>query len=531
MSSLLPDLPGEAPPAFLDYQANWCGDPESIKIIEKSRRIGISWAEAGDSTVEASSSNGCDVWYVGYNKDMAVEFIRDCAFWARHFNTVITGVDEGEWGDIDQGLFDDKDPDRSILIFTIRFASGYRITALSSRPTNLRNKRGRIIIDEAAFHPDLRGLLKSALAVKMWGGRSKVIIISTHNGTECEFYKILQEVKAGKRPYSHHKVTLDDALEQGLYKRICLVNGWEWTLDRQAVWRRELFAEYGEDANEELLCVAARSGGVYLPRTLIERQMKPGEVYRLTLEDSFMARSAEQRTAFINNWCSANLRTPLARWPANSKGSFLGQDFGRVSDRSVITPGYLNQKLVRKFPFAVEMLNVPFEQQGVVLFYIMDALRERQLIGSAIDSTGNGAWLGEQAVLRYGEALVERIDMSERWYSENLPPFKAGLEDEQIELVRDADHLIDLGHFQTINGIPKLPKTKTKTATGEGPKRHGDAGIAYVLAHRASRQPPRQYAYTPATSSGSTRDEDSPSQGMRKSSITYRPTRRSGGIF
>lgn len=515
----------------MPYQAEWCGDPESIKIIEKSRRIGISWAEAADSVVEAAAADGCDVWYVGYNKDMAVEFIRDCAFWSRIIHGLVVEVTQGEWGNVEKGLFDDKDPDRSILIFTIRYASGYRITALSSRPTNLRNKRGRIIIDEAAFHPDLRGLLKSALAVKMWGGRSKVIIISTHNGTECDYYKILEEVKAGKRPYSHHKVTLDDALEQGLYKRICLMNGWEWSVKAQADWRKQLFDEYGDDANEELLCIPARSGGVYLARTLIEKQMRPGEVYRMTLEDSFMGLSEPVRKQFITNWCAANLRTALARWPrADMKGSFVGQDFGRVSDRSVIAPGYLTQKMVRKFPFAVEMLNVPHEQQAFVLFYIMDYLLDRSLMGAVIDSTGNGSWLGEQAVLRYGEQVVERVAITEKWYAENLPPLKAGLEDELVELVRDADHAIDLGHFQTINGIPKLPKAKTKTSTGEGPKRHGDAGIAYVCAHRASRQPPREYSYTKASPGEHERDEDS-MPNTRKSSIAYTPKRRSGGMF
>ena len=67
-----------------------------------------------------------------------------------------------------------------ILAYRIRFASGHKIVALSSRPSNLRGKDGCAVIDEAAFHEDLPGLLKAALAFTMWGGL--VRIISTHNG-------------------------------------------------------------------------------------------------------------------------------------------------------------------------------------------------------------------------------------------------------------------------------------------------------------------------------------------------------------
>jgi phage FluMu gp28-like protein len=158
---------------------------------------------------------------------MAVEFVRDAAWWARLFGSAMEG-------DIQESLFEDDDPSKQILIFTIRFASGFRITALSSRPTNLRNKRGHIIVDEAAFHPDLRGLLKSALAVLIWGGRSRVDIISTHNGVNSHFYRLVEEIQAGKKPHSLHHVTLDDALAQGLYKRICRVNGLPWSPEAEA---------------------------------------------------------------------------------------------------------------------------------------------------------------------------------------------------------------------------------------------------------------------------------------------------------
>ncbi|HRM22591.1 MAG TPA: hypothetical protein PL031_08670, partial [Neisseria sp.] len=51
---------------------------------------------------------------------------------------------------------------------------------------------------------------------------------------------------------------------------------------------------------------------------------------------------------------------------------------------------------------------------------------------------------------------------------------------------KDEDILNDLRAFELINGVPRIPATRTKGQDGR--KRHGDAGIAFVLAHYASRE-------------------------------------------
>lgn len=454
-------------------------DPSPVRIAEKSRRIGISWAVACEAVIDGASRNGCDTWYVGYNHDMAQEFIRDCAFWARNFN-------DCKWdGEIEQAIFEDDDGKNEILTYAIRFASGYRITALSSRPTNLRAKKGHIVLDEAAFHDDLPGLLKSAMAVLMWGRKARVSIVSTHNGTENYFASIIEDVKAGRRPYSLHRTTIDDALEQGLFRRICLVNESEWSPSAEAEWRASLFAQYGDDAEEELCCVPARSGGTYINSDLIERAMKPGgAVCRLSLPNGFAQWAESARVSHVEQWCKENLYKHLQALP-KERQHFFGEDFGRTSDRTVIAPGYIAQDLRRIFPFVVELLNVPYEQQKQVLFYVVDRLP--RFFKGALDAGGNGGYLAEVAAQKYGDSKIEKIMLSEKWYSENLPPFKAAYEDAMIEHPRDADHLMDLSHIKVINGVPKLPKAKTSTA-GEGPPRHGDAAIGFALGHYASKQ-------------------------------------------
>ena len=193
----------ETPHVFLPYQQKWADDKSQVKVMEKSRRIGLSWAEAGDDTLFASEAAGSDVWYIGYNKEMAEEFINDCAKWALLYDDAAGAVEEEVV----------KDKDKDILTFRIRFSSGHKIVALSSRPSNLRGKQGRVVIDEAAFHDDLKELIKAAIALLIWGG--EVRIISTHDGVDNPFNELVQDIHAGRKPYSPHRVTLDDALAQG----------------------------------------------------------------------------------------------------------------------------------------------------------------------------------------------------------------------------------------------------------------------------------------------------------------------------
>lgn len=247
-----PPNDNRTPMVLLPYQQRWIADPAYVKVCEKSRRIGLSWGEAADSALLAAQTSGMNVWYIGYNKDMALEFIHDCGNWAKFYGLAADEVEETE------EVFADGDDKQAVLAFVIRFASGWRITALSSRPNNLRGKQGRVIIDEAAFHDDLPELLKAAMALLMWGGQ--VHIISTHDGVDNPFNELITDCREGKKPYTVHRITFDDALADGLYKRICLRRGIDWTAEGEAAWVAEIRASYGEDAAEELDCIPKNGG-------------------------------------------------------------------------------------------------------------------------------------------------------------------------------------------------------------------------------------------------------------------------------
>ncbi len=174
---------------------------------------------------------------------MAQQYIKDVAYWAKAYQLSVS--------DFEESVIEESG--RNIFTYTIHFLSGFKVAALSSRPANLRSKKGRLRIDEAAFHEDLEELIKAALAVVMWGG--SVGIWSTHDGEDNDFNKLIDLVKAGDRHYSHHHVSLDEALSEGFYQRICLVQNQPWTLEGEFAWRSQMYQDYGDAADEELGCI------------------------------------------------------------------------------------------------------------------------------------------------------------------------------------------------------------------------------------------------------------------------------------
>ena len=102
----------------------------------------------------------------------------------------------------------------------------------------------------------------------VWGGQ--VHIISTHNGAENAFNTLVQDIRAGKLPYSLHRTTFSEAVADGLYERVCLRLGKPATAEGKAEWQADIYRQYGADAAEELDCIPKAGGGTWLSRALIE---------------------------------------------------------------------------------------------------------------------------------------------------------------------------------------------------------------------------------------------------------------------
>lgn len=478
---------GDIPAVLLPYQQKWIGIRAPLKVGEKSRRIGLTWAEAADNVLVAAaakSAKGQTVYYLGYNQDMTVEYIQACAMWARAFDYAASEIEEGIWPD------QDKDKEKHIKTYTIVFPSGHRIVALTSRPSNLRGRQGVVVIDEAAFHSDLAELLKAALALLIWGG--EVHVISTHDGTENPFNELIEEIRAGKRKGHLFRSTFKEAVADGLYERVCMRRGIPHDKEEENAWVQDVYDFYGDAATEELDCVPSQGGGAYFSLALIEsRTSREVPVVRLKFPQGYETIAEHLRLAETAEWCEEELLPLLAKIPTSVQ-SFYGMDFARSGDLSVIWPLIKEQDLRKRAPFLVELRNVPFKQQEFILFYIVQRLPN--FLKGAHDARGNGSQIAEAAAVKFGFNRIEQVMLTEGWYRDNMPLLKAALEDDTLHgIPADKDVTGDVRAFRVVKGVARIPEKRTTEKGGE--KRHGDAGIALVLADFASRQEVEIFEY------------------------------------
>ncbi|CAN5611300.1 hypothetical protein BH10PSE5_BH10PSE5_01350 [soil metagenome] len=449
----------------------------SLLVIEKSRRIGLTWGLAAYAVLRAAarpSAGGMDVWYMGYDKDMAREFIETCAMWARAFGIAGEAADE-------------EILDGDVQAHRLRFASGFKIVGLPSVARALRGKQGLAILDEAAFHSDLVEVLKAAIAFLMWGGQ--VVVVSTHDGASNPFNTLLTDVRSGKRKGEAQTITFDQALEEGLYERIAMIGEIKGKppLPKEA-WIADVRGTYADHASEELDCIPSRGAGSWLAYDQIERAENPEiPVKRLTLQDEFAHQPDHLRQAFVQDWCDAEL-LPIINAVAAVDTFGVGGDFARSSDLSVMWPMQEQQDRSWRALFVLEMRNVPYTEQEFIWKYVLRRLRRWR---AALDAAGNGGYLAERLVQTFGESRVEAVLTNSTWWRDQGPPVKARFEDDRIEIPRDRDIASDLRAVKVENGVATVPMTRT-TGKGEGAhgtdaKRHADAAVALVMAGYAIR--------------------------------------------
>lgn len=477
----------DVPAVLLPYQQKWIADKNPLKIGEKSRRIGLTWAEAADATLEVASdrsAGGQNCYYLGYNKDMTVEFVQACAMWAKAYDLAAEDAEEGIWDDGD---------DKYIKTYIIRFPkSGFRIEALTSRPSNLRGRQGRVILDEAAFHEDLSELLKSALALLIWGGCVRVI--STHDGEDNPFNELIKEIKADKRDGSVHRTTFKEAVDQGLYKRVCIRKKIAYDPVEEEKWVKSIYRFYGDAAKEELDVIPSKGGGKWLSQALLDsRKDDTVPVIRFDAPEgweNFELVQEETRNTEVLEFFNENLKPILETLPQKAI-SYYGLDFARKKNACSFWVLLEGQNSKKRCPFVFEMFKTPYKQQEEFLKLIIKMLPN--FSKAAHDASGNGGYLAEAMQVIYGER-IEAIMLTESWYREHTPHFKAALEDGDIEnMPADQDVIEDHRAFIMINGVGRIPSTGSNSNNKD---RHGDSGIAHLLADYASKNPTAPMEFT-----------------------------------
>lgn len=456
---------------LLRYQASAIAlsAEHQLLVIEKSRRTGISYAFAADAVLTAApAERPQNVYYIAYNLDMTREFIGYVGDFAKAFDQVASAQSEF--------LFDDGS-EKGIKALRIDFPSGKSVVALSSRPRSLRGMQGKVIVDEAAFHDELDELLKAAMALTMWG--SHVVVISTHDGADNPFNLLIEDIRAGKKEGKVMRLTLANALADGLFKRICLRTGKPWSIEAERAWEASLRKRYGSAAEEELDVVPSMGSGVYLTRATIRAAMSPAlPVIRLTCPQGFEQQTDEYRQDHVREFLEREV-WPWLRDFDPLRRSYFGQDFARTGDVSPMAVGQHDESMNLIARFILEMRNVPFREQEFVLNWIVSRLPN--FCAGKMDARGNGSALAEYAQQRWGFNRFEAVMASDKTYLAFMPKLKAGLEDRTFIIPHDEGTMEDLRMIKQVKGVPKIPEpSKLSKVDGAKGKRHGDNAIALM---------------------------------------------------
>ncbi|CCG55773.1 putative phage protein [Brachyspira pilosicoli WesB] len=449
---------------LLAYQEKWLINQDKVKVWQKSRRIGASYVEALNCVLKASLSkkeNGMSCYYISYAKDMTQQFIKDAAFWAKVLNIACE----------DFGEIVIKDENKDITIYKIRFESGFEIWGLPSVPRSIRSKQGHIVIDEAAFCDDLKELLKAALAMLMWGG--SVSILSTHNGEDNQFNLLIKDIENGRKNYYLQTTDIDEALKDGLYKKICEISKEEYSKSKEREWLKSIIKDYGEAYEEELYCIPSRNGEKYFNRALLETVANEKiKVFRFYEKDDFTFKSENERYSKILEYF--NITKYLFE---NVKEEIvLGEDFARSGDLTVLWFERIINDNTSKTLCVIELKNIPFSNQEQFILLCLNELNKK-FIGAAFDSRGNGQMIAENLSLIY-RGLILQVMITRKWYSENMPKLKSAIEDKITNIPKDNFIIDDFLTAEIYQGIPLI---KERTGSKNN-KRHGDSLIAKTMA-------------------------------------------------
>lgn len=495
---------------LMAHQIAWIEDKSPLKGAAKGRRTGITYAEALDDTLIAAtrrSDGGDNVYYIGDTKEKGLEFIRYVAHFARVVGKELSAVEEFFFEDrLDDGT------SKHIAAYRVRFASGFQIAALSSRPANIRGLQGIVVIDEAAFHANVAEVLDAVNALLIWGG--KIRIISSHNGEDNPFNQLIKDSAAGLYDYSWHHIPFSLAIKNGLYDRVRLMAGSvecaqrRWTPDRSGFekWVSTILRSYGpriEARDQELEAIPAKSSGIYMPRALIQRAQDASiPVVKWSNSEAFFL--DDRRLPIATEWFDEHVRPSLEILDPTRR-TVLGQDFGRDGDLSVILIAQEEDMTRWRSRLQIELRRCPFDVQSQILFAVLDLLPQWL---AKLDARGNGQSHAEAAQQKYGVERVECVMFSPTWYAQHFPKYRASLEERSFILPGGEDVVADHRLVVLKAGFPGMSADHVKGTDGES--RHGDGAVAGVLAHAATEVEIGDYGYRSAGHGDFDEDATSP---------------------
>lgn len=466
-------IPANPEAIFLPFQSAWVKDNSRLKLMEKSRQIGLSWstAYAADERTAAQGARH-DQWVSSRDDLQARLFIEDCKMWAGIMNLAAK--------DLGEVVIDPKD---RISAYVLEFASGKRIHSMSSNPDAQAGKRGSRVLDEFALHPDPRKLWSIAYPGITWGGNMEVI--STHRGSHNFFNQMIREVREHGNPkgISLHRVTLQDALEQGfLFKLQQMLPADD---ERQAMDEAKYFDF-----------------------------IRAGCADEESFQQEYMCNPADDDVAFLEYDLIASAEYPNNTEWQKIEGArlFAGVDIGRKHDLTVLWVVELLGDVV--YTRHIERLkNMRKGEQEQVLWPWFERCER-----VCIDYTGLGIGWGDDAQDQFGQHKIECVTFSPKTKEALAYPIRGAMEDRKLRIPHDPKIRSDLRQVtKQVTAAGNVRFTAERTVDG-----HADHFWALGLAVHAATAlgAPSAGAQVTATSLRNT---------FKPEKLRYRQT--AGGIF
>ncbi len=431
------NIPANPGAIFLPYQGRWIADDSRLKLMEKSRQIGISWSTAYAAVARTGKVGARhDQWVSSRDDIQARLFLEDCK--------LFTGVLDMAAQDLGERIVDDATKQTA---YVLKFATDKRINSMSSNPDAQAGKRGGRILDEFALHPDPRKLWAIAYPGITWGGNME--LISTHRGSHNFFNGLVREIKEQGNPkkISLHTVTLQDALDQGfLYK---------------------LQQSLPQDAEQQDMTEADYYDFV-----------KSGCADEESFLQEYMCQPADDDAAFLEYDLIASAEYPAAtNWTQIEGGTlFAGVDIGRKQDLTVL--------------WVVELLGDVLYTRHVETMQAMTKGDQEKILWPwfqrcqrvCIDSTGLGIGWTDDAQKAFGTYRIEGVNFSGRVKEELAYPLRAKMEDRRLRIPYDKNIRADLRAVtKTTTAAGNIRFTAERTKDG-----HSDRFWALALAVHAA---------------------------------------------
>lgn len=447
-------VPANPDAIFLPFQEKWIKDDSRLKLMEKSRQIGISWSTAYKAAERtAMVGQKWDQWVSSRDDLQARLFIEDCKLFAQILQ--IAAEDLGE------RVIDEK---TKLTAYVLEFASGKRIHSMSSNPDAQAGKRGGRILDEFALHPDPRKLWSIAYPGITWGGSME--IISTHRGSHNFFNQLIREIREAGNPknISLHRVTLQDALDAGFLWKLqkALPKDHEVQAMDEAAYFDFIKSGCADDESfqQEYLCHPADDDAAFLEYDLIAGcEYASGEDWEIDLQ------------------------------AIRSRGGqlFAGLDIGRKKDLTVL---WVLEKLgdvfyTRKI---IELKNMPKPDQEKVIWPVL-----AQVQRACFDNTGLGIGWTDDAQRAFGKYRIEGVTFTGQTKEALAYPVRGAMEDKKLRIPYKPEIRADLRAVTKVTtSSGNIRFTAERSENG-----HADRFWALALAVHAAQTGAAGDIYTP----------------------------------